>query len=465
MLAWFVVSSAVLATAPALAPELSLQDALSQAAQENLDLASGRARLEQARAQQRQALAGYLPHLSVGGSYTLNSTEAEIALPTGYLIRDVGAPQGPPFDPSREPGVDNPPGAQTPLVMVPESFTELTVQRRHQLAAQADFRQVIFAPTLWANIVAAGKATKMAELRFEHSRQELLYGVAQAWFAAAGLRETALVQERLLQTVRQQADNAKVRVQAGAAPKLDALRAEIDLAQSEQDLERTRLAYESARSSLATLLGRAPDFEVPPTGQLPPPAEPPPSEETLPQAVERSDVQAARVQQDLAESARRGALGSYLPTLSFSARYQIANVEGFAGRPDTWALTLGANWTLWDGGVREAQLREARAALVEAETGVRAARLRAEDELRRAYLEVQSARANQAKALRQVELARESLQLARTAWEAGAGTSLDVSLATSALLGAELSLLGEKVSAHLATLQVLKAAGAFDVKP
>jgi outer membrane protein TolC len=441
---------------PVAAEELTLQEALRVASDENLDLAQGRERLEQSRAQTRKARAGYLPHLSVGGSYTRNSTEASIRLPRGYHIRDVGTPTSPP---------EGFPGSPTSLVMVPAELMDITVLKRNQLSAQAEFRQMIFAPTLWASIVAADKAEQMAGLRYEHARQDLLFGVAQAWFTAAGLRETVAVQERLLETVRAQAQNATARVAAGASPRLDQLRAEIDLARAEQDLARGKVAYLSAKSALGTLLGREPDFEIPPAGLLPPSTEPLSPEEAQAAARARPDLQAAMVQQDLAEFARRGALAAYLPNLSLSGRYQVANAEGFAGRPDTWAVTLGLNWTLWDGGLREAQFREARAALREADLGVQAAQLRARDELRRAYLEVESARANQAKAERQVELARESLQLARTLWEAGASTSLDVSNATSALLGAELSLLGEKVSAHLATLQVLRAAGAFDVTP
>lgn len=456
---------AALVGAPAFAQQqvLTLEDALRQAAEENPDLVAARARLEQAQAQIRKAWAGYLPHLSVGANYTRNSTEAQIALPTGYHIRDVGQPTSAPSDPSREPGVDNPPGAPTSLVMVPSGLAELTVQRQNQLGAQAELRQAVFAPALWATIETSGTSAAIAELQYEHARRELLFGVAQAYLSAAGLKETADVQTRLLETVRAQQRSARTRYDAGAAPKLDLLRAELQVAEAEQDLIRTRNALDAAKSGLATLLGRPPDFDLPSRAQLPAPPPLPQTEQLSDRAMQRADLLAAKTTVELAEDARRAALFAYLPQLHLIGRYQVANVEGFTGRYDTWSATLALSWTLWDGGLREAQLRELGAAIAESNARLRGTELRIQDELRRALLEVNSARANREKAEQRVRLATETLGLVQTAYQAGGATSLEVSDATAALLAAELSLLGEGISAQLATLQALKAAGVFDV--
>src|SRR5438067_13875205 len=107
-------------------PVLSYDAALAQAKERNLDLKAMQARLDQSRLLSRKAWAGYLPTLTVGGSYQHNNVEAKISLPTGYYVRDVAAPQGPVFDPSRDPGLDNPPGKQTSFLLVPSGLATAT---------------------------------------------------------------------------------------------------------------------------------------------------------------------------------------------------------------------------------------------------------------------------------------------------------------------------------------------------
>ncbi|MFY0577665.1 TolC family protein [Cystobacter fuscus] len=68
---------------PATQPVLTLNQALEEAREKNLDLKVARARLDQALLQSRRAWAGYLPTVTVGGSYTRNSAEAVFALPGG----------------------------------------------------------------------------------------------------------------------------------------------------------------------------------------------------------------------------------------------------------------------------------------------------------------------------------------------------------------------------------------------
>jgi outer membrane protein TolC len=446
------------------AQPLSLEEALRQADAQNQDLAVSRARLERSRAATARAWAGYLPQLNVGGSYTRNSVEAEISIPSGFAIRDVGGPTSGPFDPSREPSPQNPPGAPTHLILFPTDFATATIQKQNQLAGYAELRQPIFQPALGAMIRNAQLSEQAQELQLEAVRKELLFGTAQAYLAAAGLKETALVQERMLQTYRAQEENARLKLEAGAVPRIDFVRARLDRVQAEQDLERTQIAYGSARSGLATLLAREPDFEVMGREGLRPELEvDPDSAQQAAQA--RPELRAAALGEDLAETARWAAKFTYLPTLNFTARYQLANVEGFTGQPDSWAAILSLNWALFDGGAREAQLREAKAAVAEARAQKRSTDLRVNDEVRRAVLELQRARVNREKSEARLKLAEENLELTRTAYDAGAATSLDVSQATGAQMAAELSQLNEALSAHLAALSLLRAAGAFDVSP
>src|SRR4051812_5489685 len=91
-----LVALVALAAEPGTAPRtLTFQEVLTRMESQNLELQAARARLAQAQELSAKAWSGYLPQITAGASYTRNNAEASITLPTGYVIRDVGAPTSP----------------------------------------------------------------------------------------------------------------------------------------------------------------------------------------------------------------------------------------------------------------------------------------------------------------------------------------------------------------------------------
>jgi outer membrane protein TolC len=249
-----------------------------------------------------------------------------------------------------------------------------------------------------------------------------------------------------------------VRYQAGAIAKVGLLRAEIDRARAEQDLLRARNSRASARIALATLLDRPVDFEVedPPAPALP--DEPGSLEEVA--VAERPDVLAARRSVDAARSGKRALTGGYLPDLAAFGRWTIQNAAGFTGQEDQWAVGVGAQWRILDGGLREAEIREAGARVDEAEASAASAVARARQEVRTALLDLESARANAVKAREQRDLAAENQRLVDVSFRAGAATAVEQADATAQLRNAELAFISETLGAQLAALRLLQVAGA-----
>lgn len=418
--------AATLAAAPP--PVLTLEDALIRARKENLDLKAAQARLNQADVASRRAWAGYLPSVSVSAAIIRNSDAAII--PAG-------------------------PVSPVPVVIQP------LVQRQLQLEA----RQALIAPQLWAGIQAAYKAERVAELNVEQARREILFGVAQAYYGASAQEQAVRVQERLVELNQARAKDTRVRFEAGTVTRVALLRAEQDLARAEQDLIRAKNAAASAKLVLATLLAfEEPDFELAP----PPEPQVDPKTDTgalLERSLEqRADVAAARESVELARINKRGVWLSYLPTLGVSGTYRAVNAAGFIGQPTTWAITFGASWTLWDGGLREANLSEASARIAESEANARKSELTAREEVRRAQLDLESALANRLKAEQTVELAREAQRLTDVSFKAGVATYLEVADANTALTGAEIGLVAERLQASVATLRLLRSVGAFGAR-
>ncbi|HSM94337.1 MAG TPA: TolC family protein [Anaeromyxobacteraceae bacterium] len=435
------------AEAPAAAPavQLTLDAALARAAEANYDLAVARAKLQQARQGVWKAWSGYLPQVTASGAYTRNNVEAAIKLPIAYHVTLDGA------------------GSTTGRTDYPLDVVEATIQKKDQLGAQVQATQALFVPMLWGMINAASHGASAAEQSVEAARREILFGVSQLFYGTASLRKVADVQQRLFETARKHEHDAEVRYKTGTIPKVGLLRAQIERAKAEQDLLRSKNGYESMRLALATALDRPADFEVVDPAEPALPADP----AALPQRAleDRPDVKAAREAEAAARGARAGTVGKYLPSVGAFGRWQIANVTGFTGENTAWAVGLAANWNLLDGGLREAELREANAKVAEAEAARRGAEAKATLDVRQATLDLESAQANARKATEQRDLARENQRLIDVSYAAGAATALEQADAQTALSAAEVAAEAEALNARLAALRLLKAAGAFDPAP
>lgn len=416
--------SALLATAGA-TPVLTLEEALEEARRNNLDLRVARERLEQAELASRRAWAGYLPTVTVSGNYTRNSDESRVTLPGG---------------------------------------PEIVIQPYNAFNGQAQVRQALIAPQLWANIKAAYSAERLASLNTEQAKREILFGVAQAYYGAAASAAAVVAQERLLEVNQARVRDTQVRFEAGTVTRVALLRAQLDLTRAEQDLTSQRNALAAAKLALATLIARPDtDFELAPPPEPNLPAE---GMDLVKVALEqRADVAAAQESVRLARINRTGAWLAYLPTLGLSGVYTLSNAAGFTGDNSTWAIVLGVNWTLWDGGLREVNLREQASRIAESTAQQQLTELRTREEVKRAQLDLETALGNRARAAQALELARETQRLTDISFKAGVATYLEVADANAALTTAEVSYISERLNAALSALRLLRAVGAFGREP
>jgi outer membrane protein TolC len=451
--------------APQAASTLTLDDALSEAQAKNYDLKVLRARLDQSRELGWKAWSFYLPQVTASGTFTHNNLQdVNIELPAfSTVLQRTGAPgtAGNPSGPATNPITGQPFPAPPADVFLFTQNVAATIQKQDQLGAQIQVNQALIAPQAWFAIGAARLGEEVAIESTENGRRQVLFGTAQAYYGAAGLKQVVAIQARQLSISLDHEKDAKVRYDAGTAPKITLLRAQIDRSRAEQDLKRAENAYLGAKVALATLLDRkSADFEVttPAAPQLPE------NLDALEQQAlkDRPDVQAAETSLALAERNRNGVYTRYAPSLGAFGRYQWANVTGFTGKQTSWAVGLALNWTLFDGGLRESDLREDQARVREAEAARAGAEARALDEVKRARLDLDSAVANRLKAKEQLDLARENQKLVDVNYKAGAATYLEVSDANTALLSAELTQVSESLNADLAALRVLQAAGTFN---
>jgi outer membrane protein len=400
---------------------ITLSEALTLADERNLSIAAARVDIEIGRTGFKRAWAALLP--TAQGSMTLTHADHADEVSMG--------------------------GGQ-----------DIVIRRQDSLDGAIQASMPVLNAQAWLNVGAGRLGSELAELGVENVRQQLLVTVAQAFFQALTARSLIDVQENLFSSAKRQFIVAQTRHVSGIGARLDVIRARGEIVKIRQDLIAAHRAYDNARDTLGILTG---------LGGLPSPREgaimelPQGSEENLvTEAVKkRADLKLSRKAADLSEQQLNTSWMQFLPSLNLSWQltHDFTTPSAFGSDDRTrWNALLTLTVPIYNH-MRYADLDEKRASFQKS-------RIEAENAAQNAELEVRKALRDYMTALEQLEtskeqavLSREALFLAETAYESGAGTSLEVTDASRSSRQDEVTLALKKFEIQLALLNVLRAIG------
>ena len=298
------------------------------------------------------------------------------------------------------------------------------------------------------------------EQRYAHTVRSVLFGVAQAYYEVLRLEAQVKVVRDTLALSRAELARARTRFRVGEVTKTDVLRAEVSVERAEQarvvDVNRLRLA----RATLARAVGVAEPVGV----REPSPATPRGEEYStlLTRALDgRQDLRARKLAAGLARERRNLVLTRYLPQVNAQFSYPRLDPETFANRDEFWTLLVNLRWSIFDGGSRELDVREADETIAQAELRVRALEKRIRVEVREALLMVETLYATLETLRTQVALARETYDLTSKQYRVGLATSLDVNTALAALNQVRTQLTDQSYAYQIALLALDNAVGVF----
>lgn len=288
-------------------------------------------------------------------------------------------------------------------------------------------------------------------------RETLLLQTARSYYAALRAERLAQVLESSVRVQQARLDDARARNEVGFTRPLDVAQIEAQVSRTRGQLLAARGTAREARAAL-TLLTNAPMEGLALTDGFAPEARAPQLEELRALARRhRQDLLAARAQ---AEAERRrvdAAIGQYAPGLT-------VNLDAFLlqtpdDSPASIASLIQVRVPILSAGRIEADIRGAWSVFREAvlEYRLRARSADADVETNLALLEASIARLEEFRT--QVRAAREALELAEAAYEAGLGTNLERVTAQDQLLSAELEQVSEEFQLKLLTLALRRACG------
>ena len=159
-------------------------------------------------------------------------------------------------------------------------------------------------------------------------------------------------------------------------------------------------------------------------------------------AEQRPELREQRLYLGMWEADIRAEQGGFLPQIRAFANYEGTNPEsGSANEEWAWGWNAGvrAEWDLFDGALRHNRIREKRLELDKARETLADNERQVALEIRAHYLDLQQAAETVAASAETVALAEKGLEIARTRYENGLATYLDVTDANLALNTARLT--------------------------
>jgi outer membrane protein TolC len=284
-------------------------------------------------------------------------------------------------------------------------------------------------------------------------RGDLVYEVATAYWSLATLRRTEEVLGEGLGAYDAHLKDARNRESVGMAARNEVLAVQVERDRAEQALLEARGNVEIAEANLGRLLDVPPGVRIETAEPLEAPAAEAADANALANAaLEARPERAALLARVAAADARvRGEKGARLPQVSASAGFDYANPNRLVLPPaatweDTWDVSVGLTWTLFDSG-------RTGAAVARAQAQADATREQLADIERRIRLEVTQRASERRTAGARVGLSDRALGSAQENRRVAADRYREGVIPSSELLDAEVGLLRaglERTSAQAA---------------
>jgi CzcA family heavy metal efflux pump len=405
--------------------KLSLGEALRTVRDKNYDIKLAANQVRQMDSLIDEAWSTVLPSLSVSGQYTIHDEEIEV---------DVG-------------------GENIPEGMGPDSFV---VQNKTDYRWSATARLTLDARS-YPGLQQAQLQREMAKQQRRVARQELELAVIDIYYNMLSLRRMIELSRQRLESAKHLRDIVEKRRAAQAANTFEATRARLQVVQARRSVEDSKVQYRKIRRSMAELLNTEPDFEI---TAPPAPVEPAGFEKLREKAVSnRAEYQTLKTEKQLAYQQIQEIRAGYLPNLSITGTYFGQKGTTLNPGEPRWQIQLGAEWMLWNGGRRNAQI-DRRTAKRDA-ARIRASKWKSEldSELDQAYADLRSARIQVENSKTEVELAEKALEQTKRAYKHGAASQREVTEAQDELQIAEISLMRQRLDMQKAAHRLWQLSG------
>lgn len=440
--------------APATKTITGFKEVVALLSNQSVTLRIARAEIDRAKGQKRVTLANVLPTLN--GSLQVSGEMIQTTSPT---YRGLDCALNPDFNVT--------------------TFDELRTCSRIQSGERTSpgdpvgriglNLSVPFNPRAYYALGTADQSVTSTELRAEDARRTALVSVANAIVNVVTTERISEISRVGLRAALERLELTKRRKRLGSGTELDIVRAETDAASARGQIVSGDETLRRSRESLGGLFNSSDGYGVPQNFSLNDIEQALKSACQIQKPENRVDVLAAKSDLKVAERGVTDAKLLYAPTASVQSTLSTSTNQSFNAQ--TGQLSSTASWTIsavltlpiWDGGARYGQAKIAAANVEQAKARVDQATTTATIESTQAQRAVTVAEQARVVSEKARDLAKETARLSQIAFEAGAGTSLDLIDAGRVLRQAELDLAVKELEVVRSKIAALVALSKCDV--
>jgi outer membrane protein TolC len=301
---------------------------------------------------------------------------------------------------------------------------------------------------------------EVAKFNLQDARDLVVLATGNAYLqaiAGAARVDTAQAQVDTAQALYKK---AVAQQEAGVAPAIDTLRAQVEYQSRQQQLITARNDFAKQKISLSRVIGLASGQEFELADKSPYRPFPIPDLETSLQRAYsfRSDYKVARERLVAAQLERSAATAGYFPTIDVNANFGEIGANPGDILP-TYSLSAMVNIPIFQGGKVHGDVLKAEASLRQAQAQMADVRGQIEQDIRNALLDLKSSADQVEVAQSSVNLADQALIQSQDRFSAGVTDNLEVVQAQEAVASAHESLISSLYLNNLAKVSFARALG------
>ena len=409
---------------------MTLDDCIAKALEANPGVLDAREALSQAGSGVKEARSGYLPSLSLTGSYNFME--------------------------------------ETQTVGFPDPITGRTQEFKLDFTRDYVFQVFASQPLYTGGRVAssyriAKESQEIARTDLTRAKKEIVLNVVQSFYGLLLAREAVGVAQEAVETAEEFLRVVKARYETGEASSFEVMRAEVEVSNLQPVLIAAKNGVALSELGLKNAMGVSQDTEIEFVGSF----EIPEFGVTLDTALEtalseRPEIKAVTLQKEIAEASLGLAKSGRMPSLSLDLNYDVRTDEitfDSDELEDTYAGYLRLSFPLFDGLRTKARISTAMSELRRADIARRNLEDAIELEVRAAFLEIEAAEERLRSQEKNVEMAGEGLEIANERYLQGYATNLEVLDSQLALNTARQNRLQAVHDYNLAIAKLKKAMG------
>lgn len=306
----------------------------------------------------------------------------------------------------------------------------------------------------------AGQSITKSEFDLDTTKVDFFLAVTSAYFDTLKARKGLEIASANVERITQYRDAVEKRVKVGELTRTTLLRAEGELSSARAEFVKATNALHLTRAALVRITGIEDNFRL--------------KETKLPEIDElqlegmramafdaRADVKSVDMQVKIAEEQVKFARGAFWPNIGLFAIYNGAdqNSPGPTLNRESILAGVSLSFPFFEGGLRMAELKEAKAKERQARLAMDDFRKSVDIEMKSAYLELKTQKSILKFLEDQLIFAQDNNFAVLRQFENGLATSLDVMDANSLLLSAERNVTEAMYNFQFASLKVKKSMG------